>query len=236
MNTPIQCKLCPENDSSNFRFRTIKNIIYYVKYCRICEARQSLEYYHHNKEKRKQYQKSYIKKNIKKIKVKKKIYDRNRYDLHKEKILDWHKKYRKENNDKINSRKRNRRNNDPSYRLRYYVSNRICKILKKSGNKKNTSCLKYLDYSFNELKSYIESLFESWMNWDNHGNYDPKIWNDNDQSTWTWQLDHIIPQSELLYTSMQDDNFKKCWSLNNLRPLSARTNVIDGVNRKRHAR
>ena len=47
-----------------------------------------------------------------------------------------------------------------------------------------------------------------------------KTWNDNDQSTWTWNIDHIIPQSTLPYTSMDDEIFKKCWALENLRPLS----------------
>ena len=56
-------------------------------------------------------------------------------------------------------------------------------------------------------------------------------WDDNDISTWTWQLDHIIPQSKLSYTSMEDDNFKKCWDLSNLRPYSAKKNILDGDRR-----
>ena len=28
---------------------------------------------------------------------------------------------------------------------------------------------------------------------------------------------------------MEDDNFKKCWALENLRPLSAKQNIVDGV-------
>ena len=40
--------------------------------------------------------------------------------------------------------------------------------------------------------------------------------------------------SELPYTSMTDDNFKKCWSLNNLRPYSAKQNILDGLTKIRH--
>jgi len=72
------------------------------------------------------------------------------------------------------------------------------------------------------------------MNWGNHGKYDPKKWDENDPKTWTWQLDHIIPSSDLPYLSMEDDNFKKCWALENLRPLSAKQNILDGVTRTRH--
>jgi 5-methylcytosine-specific restriction endonuclease McrA len=72
------------------------------------------------------------------------------------------------------------------------------------------------------------------MNWNNHGKYNAKTWDDNDPSTWTWQVDHIIPRSDLPYTSMEDDNFKKCWSLDNLRPLSAKQNIIEGSQKIRH--
>jgi len=85
-----------------------------------------------------------------------------------------------------------------------------------------------------DLKTHIASLFEPWMNWQNQGPYSSKNWDDNDKSTWCWQLDHIIPQSMLPYVSMEDENFKKAWSLENLRPLSAKQNVLDGTGRVRH--
>lgn len=66
------------------------------------------------------------------------------------------------------------------------------------------------------------------------GKYDPKTWDDNDNSTKTWQLDHIIPQADLPYTSMEDENFKKCWALENLRPLSSKQNCFEGANKSRH--
>ena len=72
------------------------------------------------------------------------------------------------------------------------------------------------------------------MNWNNRGIYKVNTWQDNDVSTWKWNIDHIIPQSCLPYTSMEDDNFKKCWALENLRPYSAKLNVLDGVLRARH--
>jgi len=31
---------------------------------------------------------------------------------------------------------------------------------------------------------------------------------------------------------MEDENFKKCWSLDNLRPLSAKINILDGNKRE----
>jgi hypothetical protein len=111
----------------------------------------------------------------------------------------------------------------------------ISMILSKNETSKNgESILLHLKYSIDELKFHLESQFEPWMHWNNRGKYDVNSWIDNDQSTWTWQLDHIIPQSDLPYSHMEDDNFKKCWALENLRPLSAKQNLLDGVRRIRH--
>ncbi len=38
----------------------------------------------------------------------------------------------------------------------------------------------------------------------------------------------------LLGTTYNDEDFKKCWSLDNLRPLSAKQNLLDGNTRIRH--
>lgn len=157
------------------------------------------------------------------------------YILNSDEIIMKNSKYKKENREKVNARERDRKKEDPFYKL-YNLVRSVVKIAIKrnKGTKSGKSTLKYLEYSIEELKKYLESLFEPWMSWENHGKYDPNIWDNNDQPTWTWQLDHIIPQSDLPYTSMEDDNFKKCWALENLRPYSAKQNVIDGPSRIRH--
>lgn len=230
------CKLCGETDVSQFRQRTISGKMYYVKYCRACEAKLSREYHAAHKEERAQYQKKYIAENKDIVREKKKEYDKNHYPLIKEDKALYDKEYAKNNRDVINNNRKNRRKNDPTYKLSHYISGRIRKILGKFGHKKKGSCINHLDYSFQELKEHIEQQFESWMNWDNQGVYDPETWDDNDPSTWKWQLDHIIPVSTFNYTSMEDEEFKKCWALTNLRPLSAKQNHLDGVKRIRHGK
>jgi hypothetical protein len=49
-----------------------------------------------------------------------------------------------------------------------------------------------------------------------------KKWDDNDPSTWTWQLDAVVPFSSFKYTSHTDEEFKKCWAMTNLRPMSSK--------------
>jgi hypothetical protein len=121
------------------------------------------------------------------------------------------------------------------FKLQKNVSNNIRKALIKIGlNKGNESSIKNLPYTIEELKKHLESQFESWMSWDNYGIYDPNIWDDEEQSTWTWQLDHISPHSNFKYRSFTDPQFIECWALSNLRPLNSKQNQYDGVNRIRH--
>lgn len=171
-----------------------------------------------NKEKRKKYQKEWIEKNKEHIRQ----YDRDRYA--KEDV-------------KKSANKRNKKkyHNNPLVKLRRNISADIRDNLKKINLSKNyKSIIKYLPYSIKQLKEHLESLFDFWMTWSNWGRYNYKNWDDNNQLTWKWNIDHIIPQSDLSYTSMEDENFKKCWSLENLRPYSAKQNVIDGASKIRH--
>ena len=103
---------------------------------------------------------------------------------------------------------------------------------------KNSPTFKALGYSKSELKESFEIYFKlpgnEWMTWGNHGPYNPKTWDDNNSSTWCWNIDHIIPHSMFKYTSMDDEEFRRCWGLANLRPYSAKQNILDGVRRIRH--
>jgi len=91
-----------------------------------------------------------------------------------------------------------------------------------------------LPYTIEDLKIHLELLFEPWMTWGNWGIYSAQSWKNDDQSTWTWQIDHIMPHSIFKYLSITDKSFQRCWALENLRPLSAKQNWIDGFTRARH--
>jgi hypothetical protein len=137
-------------------------------------------------------------------------------------------KVRAKNNDYVKTRHKN----DPVYRLRRIVNTAIYNMIRR--DKGGHSVMEFLPYTIEQLKTHLESMFEPWMTWQNHGTYRRESWNDADQSTWAWQIDHITPQSETPYTSMSDANFKKAWDLKNLRPLSAISNQLDGARRTRH--
>jgi hypothetical protein len=126
-----------------------------------------------------------------------------------------------ENRKKRRQREKERRRTEPCYKLRKTLSGAIAWGLKHSGgSKRGSSILSKLPYTMQELKQHLESLFESWMNWENHGSYDP--------NRRTWQIDHIKPHSIFHYTDMNCQEFKDCWSLSNLRPLESLANIKKG--------
>ncbi len=219
----VKCRLEKEITKDNFQpsFDKKTNKIYFKNKCRLCENKSCKKYHLNNREKILLRKQNYDNLNI----IKKSLYGKQ----YNQKIES------KEKNAKRTLKRYHLNKNNPIFKLRATLSSKINKSLKRFFSKKNkNSIIKYLTYSIQELKDHLEKQFEPWMNWQNWGSYNYKKWNDNDKRTWVWNIDHIIPQSDLPYSSMEDENFKICWSLSNLRPLSAKQNILDGARRVRH--
>ena len=104
-----------------------------------------------------------------------------------------------------------RKQRDPAYVMGRTVSTAVRSALKKRGHTKGNSTFSALPYSPQDLVEHLERQFDDKMNWDNYGDY--------------WHVDHIYPQSLLPYSSLEDENFQKCWALENLQPLEATENM-----------
>ncbi len=76
---------------------------------------------------------------------------------------------------------------------------------------------KHCGYDIDGFIDHFENQFDKNMNWFNHGRGTDQYY---------WQMDHIIPRSKFVYTSLNDPAFAQCWSLDNLQPLSAYENNI----------
>jgi len=141
----------------------------------------------------------------------------------KERKKEYDAKYnsKPENKERRNQQRKERCQTDTCYKLRMHISSAVRQGLKKNyGSKRGSSILSKLPYTMQELKQHIESLWESWMSWKNHGPYDP--------NRKTWQIDHINPHSCFHYENMDCEEFRKCWSLSNLRPLESLANIKKG--------
>ena len=105
---------------------------------------------------------------------------------------------------------------DDLYRLGQNIKALIRESFKRNGFKKTTKIFNILGCSFNELKIYLESQFEPWMNWSNYGNQNGYPKNINI----AWDIDHKIPLS----TAKTEDDLIKLNHYSNLQPLCAYTN------------
>lgn len=227
-----KCTRCEiEKDISEFGIKQRKTRKGKIKsytsiYCKVCEAAIAKEWRQNNSAKLKDY-------NAKpKVKERKKKWEEE--NLPYEDRKSYFQQYYQDNKNEIKKTwntpafkdgkrkyKRKRRHMDPVFRMRENVSNAILKALKNvKSNKAGRSILQYLSYAIQDLKEHIEKQFSGEMSWDNYGIF--------------WHIDHIVPQSDLPYSSMDDDNFKRCWALNNLRPLEAKRNMLEGAKRTRH--
>lgn len=76
-------------------------------------------------------------------------------------------------------------------------------------------------YTIDDFILAFETKFEEEMSWLNHGR--------GGKGDIIWQIDHIIPRSSFLFTSLDDPKFSECWSLDNLQPLWAYDNQIKNL-------
>lgn len=144
-------------------------------------------------------------------------YKRNRHK-HTERV----KKYRRDNliksREHENQYRKDRRQWDICYKIKHSVSCQIRdKLKKRLINKNHQTTFSFLPYTIDDLIQHLESQFEPWMNWNNYGRKEN-----------CWSIDHIIPHSRFRYYSVRDNEFQKCWALDNLRPLRHIENVRRG--------
>lgn len=67
-----------------------------------------------------------------------------------------------------------------------------------------------LGYSVDDLRRHLERQFKQGMDWSNRDK---------------WHIDHIIPVASFSFSSWEDEDFKRCYALSNLRPMWAKDNL-----------
>ena len=168
-------------------------------------------------------QKAYYKVNKDKIKLQRKAYredikdelnlrSKAYYKVNKDKIKLERKDYFKVNKDKILLKQKaytnNKRKIDIQYKLSCNLRSRLNSAI--NNNYKSGSAVKDLGCSIEELKSYLESKFQSGMSWDN----------------WTtdgWHIDHIKPLTSFDLTD-RNQLLEAC-HYTNLQPMWATDNL-----------
>lgn len=124
------------------------------------------------------------------------------------------KRWREENRDHIAEKAREAYASTPSLRVRQSVSTSVRRAL--SGDKESKRTFEILGYTLKELMDHLEAKFQPGMSWEN---YEYR----------GWHIDHKRPQSSFRFTSIDDPDFKACWSLSNLQPMWWLDNISKGA-------
>lgn len=136
------------------------------------------------------------------------------YEQNKEYRKQYLKEYREKNVDKIRKTKRDyertRKANDPIYKLISNFRTAIYTVLKESNVDKYGQYFDVLQYTPEELINHLEKQFKDDMTWDNYG---------------LWHVDHKSPITSFDIQEMGDEEFMRCWCLDNLQPLWGEENI-----------
>lgn len=136
------------------------------------------------------------------------------YSENKDRWNEYIKEYREKNVEKIKKIKRdyerNRKASDPLYKLISNFRTAIYQVLKESNVEKNKHYFEVLQYTPESLIKHLESQFKNNMNWDNYGE---------------WHVDHKLPITSFNIEEMGDEEFMRCWSLENLQPMWGTDNI-----------
>jgi hypothetical protein len=136
------------------------------------------------------------------------------YQENKEKWNEYIKEYREKNIDKIRETKRNyektRKHNDPLYKLIANFRTAIYTVLKENNLNKYGHYFEILQYSPEDLVKHLEKQFEDGMTWKNYGE---------------WHVDHILPITYFNFKEVGDEEFLKCWGLDNLQAMWGEENI-----------
>jgi len=174
--------------------------------CKACISENRREYYEDNREKKAAYDKNYREANFEKVVANRKKY----YEDNCEKIIANNKNWREANLEKDatyhNNYVRNRRNNNPEFKLLHNLRKRLWDAVK--GYTKSASTMELIGCTIENLQKHLENQFTNGMNWENYGE---------------WHVDHIIPCAS--FDLSKEENQRECFNYTNLQPLWAEDNL-----------
>jgi len=194
-----------------------------IKKCNTCKLEKNLDEFHKDKKGsggvggkckvcKKIHGEKYYYDNIEYHTFSNKIWNENNV----EKISKYNKLYNELNKDKIRIYDNYRYNNIPECKIRKLIKSYLVygfKNILEGKEIKSKRTLEIIGCTFEEFKLYIESKFESWMTWENHGLY-------NGELNYGWDFDHIIPIS----SSTCGDDVYKLNHFSNFQPLCSKIN------------
>ena len=213
MGTAIcpKCQKEKPHTKEFFKSNKVKGKEYLEKTCKVC--RQARAYsltkarYHSDENFKKKKLESNEKNRLRHQEEKDAVYQKRRANC---------KRWQQENKERIRQRDKGRHSKryaNIAYRLSKLFGNRIRAMLQDNNEWRST-----LGYTIDELKAHLEKQFAPDMTWENYG-----------RGANCWHIDHIKPVSWFNFSSVEDQEFKTCWALENLAPKWEFDNLSKGA-------
>lgn len=167
-----------------------------------------------NADKIKKYKKSYRAKSAAKVRLDNTMWRQKNREYIQTKNIEYYRKNKQKFIDDARVYYHRVIKRDPRRKLAKRISSLIrAKLRRRLLNKKHAPAFKFLPYTVDQLKEWLEKRFQPGMSWENYGK---------------WHIDHKIPDASFDYKRVEDEQFVKCWSLENLQPLWALENIKKG--------
>lgn len=132
------------------------------------------------------------------------------YRRHKDSILKRNRTWAHANKDKVNAlclARIRAKQATPCGNIELRLLRKIrCSVKRLAEKGIPTQWTSVLGYSFEDLQHHLESLFSAGMTWDR-------------LLAGEIEIDHVIPRCSFYYETVQDPDFKACWSISNLAPI-----------------
>lgn len=211
------CKSCKlEKNESEF-YKNVRSKDGLRSDCKSCEKDKARKWKVENLERSRKYEREWREKNKEWHREYSKNIDKEKKKLNSKK---WNEKYYLEirNYKKLyrktyNKIRKERRKNDPLFKLSSNIRSSIYTSLKEKEFIKSSKTEQIIGLLFREFKLYIESKFETWMTWENYGKY-------NGELNYGWDLDHILPIS----SAKTEEDILKLNHYTNFQPLCSKIN------------
>ena len=185
------CENCNlEKNNDEYYFRTDTNS--YRSTCKECVKDARKKYREEEKDK---------------VYESKQKYYYNNQDKCCERSREWYSNNKEIKNEKHTKYMNLRRKEDINFKIYGNIQGRLYSAL--YNNKKTQRTLDLISCSIEYYKSWLESQFDSNMNWDNHGSY--------------WHIDHVKPCAS--FDLSNENEVKECFSWKNVRPVEKTLNL-----------
>lgn len=207
-----QCRECRKKINEIWRTQNSDHV---KEYSKVYSREYLPKWRKRNPEKTREQEKRYRKKHPEVFNAARKRMRAKRPEYYRTMAREGGKEWRRNNLEKAREAQRKsteKRRKHPGINLHMRIANSLRVAM--NGRKHGRMWETFVGYTLADLMLHLERLFQPGMSWENLKD---------------WEIDHKIPVSTFNFLSANDEDFKRCWDINNIQPLWKKQNLEKGI-------